>query len=121
MCHLLLDQKCKLLSLNAASAQPAWAAQNPQRRARVFMKFVELVNANMNDLARMLSSEHGKTLSDAQGDIQRGLEVSEFVIGIPHLLKGEYSTGVGTGISRFIPCVNRWALWLALPPLTSPR
>lgn len=86
---------------NAASAQPAWAAQNPQRRARVFMKFVELVNANMDDLARMLSLEHGKTLSDAKGDIQRGLEVSEFVIGIPHLLKGEYSTGVGAGIAVY--------------------
>ncbi len=85
----------------AAAAQPAWAAQNPQRRARVFMKFVELVNANMHDLARMLSLEHGKTLTDAQGDIQRGLEVAEFVIGIPHLLKGEYSTGVGTGIAVY--------------------
>jgi len=83
----------------AAAAQPAWAAQNPQRRARVFMKFVELVNRDMSTLARLLSVEHGKTISDAKGDIQRGLEVSEYVIGIPHLLKGEHSSGVGTGIS----------------------
>ncbi len=82
----------------AAAAQPAWAAQNPQRRARVFIRFVELVNRHMPELAGLLSMEHGKTLSDAQGDIQRGLEVSEFVIGIPHLLKGEFSGGVGAGI-----------------------
>lgn len=85
----------------AAVAQPAWAAQNPQRRARVFMKFVELLNRNMDELATLLSLEHGKTLSDSRGDVQRGLEVAEFVIGIPHLLKGEYSTGVGTGISTY--------------------
>ncbi len=86
---------------SAQAAQPAWAAQNPQRRARVFMKFVELVNREMPTLARLLSSEHGKTVSDAQGDIQRGLEVSEFVVGIPHLLKGEYSQGAGPGISVY--------------------
>ncbi len=83
----------------AAAAQPDWAAQNPQRLARVFIKFVELVNRDMSTLARMLSMEHGKTISDAKGDIQRGLEVSEYVIGIPHLLKGEHSSGVGAGIS----------------------
>jgi len=85
----------------AAEAQPAWAAQNPQRRARVFMKFVELVNRDMAALAKLLSMEHGKTLVDAQGDIQRGLEVAEFAIGIPHLLKGEFTTGVGTGIDTY--------------------
>jgi malonate-semialdehyde dehydrogenase (acetylating)/methylmalonate-semialdehyde dehydrogenase len=86
---------------NAAAAQPAWAATNPQRRARVLMRFVELVNQNMGELARLLSSEHGKTIPDSKGDIQRGLEVAEFAIGIPHLLKGEYTESAGTGIDVY--------------------
>src|SRR5215208_6882793 len=86
---------------NAAAAQPAWAATNPQRRARVMFKFLELVQAEYDDLARLLSSEHGKTFADAKGDIQRGLEVVEFACGIPHLLKGEYSEGAGPGIDLF--------------------
>ena len=67
---------------------PAWAATNPQRRARVMFKFKELVEARMDDLARALSSEHGKVLADARGDVQRGLEVIEFSCGIPHALRG---------------------------------
>ncbi|MEE3624347.1 CoA-acylating methylmalonate-semialdehyde dehydrogenase [Nitrospirillum sp. BR 11752] len=86
---------------NAAAAQPAWAATNPQRRARVLMKFVDLVNRDMNSLARLLSSEHGKTIADAKGDIQRGLEVAEFAIGSPHLLKGEYTDSAGPGIDVY--------------------
>jgi malonate-semialdehyde dehydrogenase (acetylating)/methylmalonate-semialdehyde dehydrogenase len=86
---------------NAAAAQPGWAATNPQRRARVLMRFVELVNQNMGELARLLSSEHGKTIPDSKGDIQRGLEVAEFAIGIPHLLKGEYTESAGTGIDVY--------------------
>ncbi|TWB20964.1 CoA-acylating methylmalonate-semialdehyde dehydrogenase [Nitrospirillum bahiense] len=85
----------------AEAAQPAWAATNPQRRARVLMKFVDLVNRDMNSLARLLSSEHGKTIADAKGDIQRGLEVAEFAIGIPHLLKGEYTDSAGPGIDVY--------------------
>ncbi|TWB59475.1 CoA-acylating methylmalonate-semialdehyde dehydrogenase [Nitrospirillum viridazoti] len=85
----------------AEAAQPAWAATNPQRRARVLMKFVDLVNRDMNSLARLLSSEHGKTIADAKGDIQRGLEVAEFAIGIPHLLKGEYTDSAGPGIDIY--------------------
>ena len=85
----------------AEQAQPGWAATNPQKRARVLMRFVELVNRDMDDLARLLSSEHGKTFDDAKGDIQRGLEVVEFCIGAPHLLKGEYSTAVGAGIDVY--------------------
>ena len=61
----------------AKAAQPAWAATNPQRRARVMFKFRELVEKNMDELARLLSSEHGKVLADARGDVQRGLEVIE--------------------------------------------
>ncbi|MDR2999596.1 MAG: CoA-acylating methylmalonate-semialdehyde dehydrogenase [Microbacterium sp.] len=86
---------------NAAAAQPAWAATNPQKRARVLMRFVDLVNQNMDELARLLSSEHGKTFEDAKGDVIRGLEVIEFCIGAPHMLKGEYSTEVGTGIDVY--------------------
>src|SRR5499427_4298568 len=63
---------------NAAAAQPAWAATNPQRRARVMFKFVDLVQKEYDSLAHLLSSEHGKTLADSMGDIQRGLEVAEF-------------------------------------------
>ena len=86
---------------NAAAAQPAWAATNPQRRARVMFKFLELVNREYDALAKLLSSEHGKTVPDARGDIQRGLEVVEFACGIPHLLKGEYTEGAGPGIDLY--------------------
>jgi malonate-semialdehyde dehydrogenase (acetylating)/methylmalonate-semialdehyde dehydrogenase len=86
---------------NAAEAQLGWAAQNPQKRARVLMRFLQLVQDEMDSLARLLSSEHGKTIPDAKGDIQRGLEVVEFACGIPHLLKGEYSESAGTGIDVY--------------------
>jgi malonate-semialdehyde dehydrogenase (acetylating)/methylmalonate-semialdehyde dehydrogenase len=86
---------------NAEAAQPAWAATNPQRRARVMFKFLELVNKEYDALAKLLSSEHGKTVPDARGDIQRGLEVVEFACGIPHLLKGEYSEGAGPNIDLY--------------------
>ncbi|KQT53032.1 MULTISPECIES: CoA-acylating methylmalonate-semialdehyde dehydrogenase [unclassified Aureimonas] len=85
----------------AKAAQPAWAATNPQRRARVFMKFVALLNENMQELAEMLSAEHGKTVEDSKGDIVRGLEVCEFVIGIPHLMKSEFTEGAGPGIDMY--------------------
>jgi malonate-semialdehyde dehydrogenase (acetylating)/methylmalonate-semialdehyde dehydrogenase len=86
---------------NALKAQPAWAATNPQRRARVMFNFKALVEANMDELAHLLSSEHGKVIADAKGDIQRGLEVIEFSCGIPHALKGEYTQGAGPGIDVF--------------------
>ena len=85
----------------AVAAQQGWSATNPQRRARVLFKFKELLEANMDELAAMLSSEHGKVIADSKGDIQRGLEVIEFACGIPHLLKGEYSEGAGPGIDVF--------------------
>ena len=85
----------------AAAAQPAWAATNPQRRARVMMKYVELLNRDMDKLAEALSREHGKTLPDAAGDVQRGLEVIEYCIGAPQLLKGEYTDGAGPGIDMY--------------------
>ncbi|WP_327143975.1 CoA-acylating methylmalonate-semialdehyde dehydrogenase [Nocardia sp. NBC_01327] len=86
---------------DAAEAQLVWAAYNPQKRARVLMKFLTLVQEEMDSLAALLSSEHGKTIPDAKGDIQRGLEVIEFAVGIPHLLKGEYTESAGTGIDVY--------------------
>ena len=83
---------------NAEAAQPGWAAFNPQRRARVLMRFLDLVHANMEPLAHLLSAEQGKTLPDARGDILRGLDVVEFACGIPHLLKGEFTENAGPGI-----------------------
>ncbi len=85
----------------ALAAQPEWAATNPQRRARVMFRFKELLEANMDELAELLSSEHGKVIADSEGDIQRGLEVIEFACGIPHLLKGEYTQGAGPGIDIY--------------------
>ena len=86
---------------SALRAQPAWAAVNPQRRARVMFEFKRLLEANMQALAELLSSEHGKVIADSKGDIQRGLEVIEFACGVPHLLKGEYTEGAGPGIDVY--------------------
>jgi malonate-semialdehyde dehydrogenase (acetylating)/methylmalonate-semialdehyde dehydrogenase len=85
----------------AQAAQPAWAATNPQRRARVMFRFLDLVQKEFDGLAALLSSEHGKTVPDSRGDIQRGLEVVEFACGIAHLMKGEYSTAAGPGIDLY--------------------
>jgi malonate-semialdehyde dehydrogenase (acetylating)/methylmalonate-semialdehyde dehydrogenase len=86
---------------NAKAAQPAWAATNPQRRARVLMKFLDLVHQEYDSLAELLAREHGKTIPDAKGDIQRGLEVVEFACGVPHLMKGEFTEGAGPGIDMY--------------------
>ncbi|MYG09554.1 MAG: CoA-acylating methylmalonate-semialdehyde dehydrogenase [Rhodobacteraceae bacterium] len=85
----------------ALKAQQSWALTNPQKRGRVMMEFVRLLHKNMEPLAEVLSSEHGKTIPDARGDIQRGLEVVEFCIGAPHLLKGEYTDSAGGGIDMY--------------------
>jgi len=86
---------------SAMAVQPEWAATNPQRRARVMFRFKELLEKNMDDLAHLLSSEHGKVIDDAKGDIQRGLEVIEYACGIPQVLKGEYTQGAGPGIDVY--------------------
>ena len=86
---------------NAKAAQPAWAATNLQRRARVMFKFLELVQRDYDALADLLCREHGKTIADAKGDIQRGVEVVEFACGIPHLMKGEFSDSAGPGIDLY--------------------
>lgn len=101
----LVTQSTKTEMLDAISAAhkafPAWAATPPLRRARVMFKFKELLEQNRVELARLISSEHGKVLSDADGEITRGIEVVEFACGIPHLIKGEYSASVGTGVDCF--------------------
>ncbi len=85
----------------AAAAQIGWAATNPQRRARVMMKFGDLINRDMDKLAEVLSREHGKTIPDARGDIQRGLEVVEVCMGAPSMMKGEYMDSAGPGIDLY--------------------
>jgi malonate-semialdehyde dehydrogenase (acetylating)/methylmalonate-semialdehyde dehydrogenase len=85
----------------AAAAFPAWAAAPPLRRARILNRFRELIERDQAKLAAIITSEHGKVLSDAKGEVQRGLEVVEFATGIPHLLKGEYSEEVGTGVDSY--------------------
>ena len=85
----------------AKAAQVDWAAVNPQRRARVLFKFKQLLEDNMDELARLLSAEHGKVVADAKGDVQRGMEVIEFACGIPHAMKGEYTEGAGPGIDVY--------------------
>ena len=86
---------------DAKAAQPAWAALNPQVRARVMFKFLQLIEREKDSLADILAREHGKTIPDALGDIQRGVEVVEFACGIPHLLKGEFTEGAGPGIDMY--------------------
>ncbi len=82
----------------ASQAFPAWAASPPLRRARVLFRLKGLIEQHMDELAAVLTEEHGKTVDDAKGSITRGLEVVEFACGIPHLLKGEFSEDVGTGV-----------------------
>lgn len=82
----------------AERAFPIWSQTNPQRRARVLAKWVELIEQHKDELAATLSSEHGKTLADAYGDIQRGVEVVEFAVGAPQLLKGEFTSDASQGV-----------------------
>ena len=86
---------------NASAAQVAWGATNPQRRARVMMRFLDLVAKETDSLAELLAREHGKTIPDAKGDIQRGVEVAEFACGVPHLMKGEFTDGAGPNIDVY--------------------
>ena len=85
----------------AAEAQIGWAKTNPQRRARVMMKFGALINEHMDELAELVSLEHGKTLPDAKGDVQRGLEFVEVCMGAPAMLKGEFMDNGGPGIDLY--------------------
>jgi malonate-semialdehyde dehydrogenase (acetylating)/methylmalonate-semialdehyde dehydrogenase len=85
----------------AARAFPGWASTPPPRRASVLFRFKELIEKHTDELARLITAEHGKVLSDAKGSLQRGLEVVEFACGIPQLLKGEFSENVGTNIDAY--------------------
>jgi len=99
--QLATDSEMDRAIQSAQTAFESWSEVNPQRRARVMFEFKRLVEANMNELAEMLSAEHGKVVADSKGDVQRGLEVIEFACGIPHVLKGEYTWGAGPGIDVY--------------------
>ena len=86
---------------SAQKAFPAWADTSPLRRARVMFKFLELLNQHKDDLAHMITAEHGKVFTDAQGEVTRGIEIVEFATGIPQLLKGDYTEQVSTGIDNW--------------------
>ncbi len=85
----------------AKAAFPAWADTPPIRRARVLFKFLELLNANKDELARAITLEHGKVFTDAQGEVARGIDIVEFACGIPQLLKGDFTEQVSNGIDNW--------------------
>ena len=86
----------------ALAAFEEWSQASLSRRTKVLFAFRELVNAARDELAELITDEHGKVLSDARGEVQRGLEVVEFACGIPHLLKGDYSDQVSTGVDTLL-------------------
>lgn len=96
--HYASADEVRLAISAAEKAFPAWSSTPPLKRARVMFKFKALLEQHTDDLARAITLEHGKTINDARGEIIRGIEVVEFACGIPHLLKGEFSDQVGTGI-----------------------
>jgi malonate-semialdehyde dehydrogenase (acetylating)/methylmalonate-semialdehyde dehydrogenase len=85
----------------AQAAFPAWADTPPLRRARVMFKFLELLNTHKDELAHMITAEHGKVFTDAQGEVSRGIDIVEFATGIPQLLKGDFTDQVSTGIDNW--------------------
>ena len=85
----------------AAATFPKWAATPPIQRARVMFRYKELIERHMDEIATLVSAEHGKVLSDAKGSTTRGLEVVEFACGIPHLLRGDFTENVGTGVDSY--------------------
>jgi len=85
----------------AKAAQPAWAANSPQQRARVFFKFKTLIEEHKQELVHLMSSEHGKLLGDSMGELQRGLDVVEFMCGVPNLTKGDFTQDAGPGINAY--------------------
>ena len=86
---------------DSTRAFPDWGGSSPLRRGRVMFRFRDLIEQHLDELAGMISDEHGKVFADARGEVQRGLEVVEFACGIPHLLKGEFSDGVSKGIDMY--------------------
>ncbi|HXV73700.1 MAG TPA: CoA-acylating methylmalonate-semialdehyde dehydrogenase, partial [Sphingomonadales bacterium] len=100
-CPFASEDEVKAAISAAEQAFPAWSQTSVVRRSRVLMKYLELCNAHKDELAEMLSNEHGKVFEDAKGSVQRGIEVIEFAIGIPHAMKGEFSDNVATGIDMY--------------------
>lgn len=104
----------------ARDAFDSWSRTTPLRRARVLFNFKMLLEQHVEELAGIIVSEHGKVWSDALGELTRGMEVVEFACGIPHLIKGEYSSDVGTGVDSY-SLMQPWAWWQGSPRLTSRR
>ena len=90
------------LAVSAAKAAfPAWAETPPLKRARILFNFKALLDKHQDELAELITREHGKVFSDAKGEVTRGIEVVEFACGIPHLLKGQYTDQIGGGIDNW--------------------
>ena len=85
----------------ARAAFPAWSETSPLKRARILFKFKQLLDEHQDELAELITREHGKVFSDAKGEVTRGIEVVEFACGIPHLLKGQYTDQIGGGIDNW--------------------
>jgi len=94
------DDVAKVVAI-AKVAYPAWSETAPLKRARVLFKFKELLDAHHDELAELITREHGKVLSDARGEVTRGIEVVEFVCGAPHLLKSDFTDNIGGGIDNW--------------------
>ena len=94
-----LETKASIANAHEAFAE--WSAIPPLRRARVMFRFKALMESHTDELAALITHEHGKVLSDARGEIVRAMEVVEFACGIPHLLKGEFTESVGRGIDSY--------------------
>ncbi len=86
---------------SSLAAFPKWADTPPIRRARVMLKFLELMNQHKDELAAIITAEHGKVLSDAAGEVSRGIDIIEFACGIPQLLKGDFTDQVSTGMDNW--------------------
>jgi malonate-semialdehyde dehydrogenase (acetylating)/methylmalonate-semialdehyde dehydrogenase len=99
--HLASTQDVDQAVASAQAAFPAWSDTPPLRRARVMFKFLELLNLHRDQLAHMITAEHGKVFTDAQGEVTRGIEIVEFACGIPQLLKGDFTDQVSTGIDNW--------------------
>jgi malonate-semialdehyde dehydrogenase (acetylating)/methylmalonate-semialdehyde dehydrogenase len=101
--HVMLGSEADVAAAVAAAKAvfPAWADAAPLRRARVRQKFLELLNQHRDTLAAMITGEHGKVFSDAQGEVTRGIEIVEFACGVPQLLKGDYTEQVSQGIDNW--------------------
>jgi malonate-semialdehyde dehydrogenase (acetylating)/methylmalonate-semialdehyde dehydrogenase len=104
--------------VSAAAALPGWSATPAAKRAQVMFKFRDLLMTNHDAIAEAISAEHGKTFDDAKGEVARGIEVVEFVCGIPHLMKGEYSDNVASGVDS-VGIRNRLVFAQVSPHLTS--